>query len=472
MSENNRVIEKQQLERQNAFCQSNAAMLRQKLGRRPIACVNTFGCQQNEADSELIRAMLFDMDFDFCDSTEGADLIIFNTCAIREHAEMRVFGNVGETSHIKKANPNAIICVCGCMVQQQHVADKIKNSFPYVDLVFGTHALYRFPELLSSRLNGGKRIFDLSGDEKGVILEGISPVRKQGPAAWLSIMYGCNNYCTYCVVPYVRGRERSRSPEAVVEDFKDLIAQGYKDITLLGQNVNSYGSDQNGDCDFSQLLEMLDAIPGDHRIRFMTSHPKDATKRLFDTMAKCKHVCHSIHLPVQAGNDKVLSDMNRGYTSEKYIELVNYARSIMPDLTVTSDIIVGFPGESESEFEHTLDLLKTVRFDSLFTFIYSSRKGTKAAEMQGHIPRDVQQNRFDRLLEVQNIISREINEQYVGKKIRVLVDGFGGDEHYPLSARTDGFKLVHVIADEKHIGNYIDVIIEKRSTWALFGRMV
>ncbi len=471
MSRNNKVIPSHLLEQQHAFSEQNRNIMELRLGRQPKACTVTFGCQQNEADTELIRGMFVDMGFAFVDNTEDADVIIFNTCAIREHAEMRVFGNVGETSHIKKANPNAIVCVCGCMAQQKHIADKLKESYPYVDIVFGTHALYKFPQLLNKRLNGAKRIFDLSGDDEGVIIEGVEPVRKEGVQTWLSIMYGCNNYCSYCVVPYVRGRERSREPEVIVEEFKKLVKAGYKDITLLGQNVNSYGNDIQDGCDFAELLKMIDDIEGDYRIRFMTSHPKDATNKLFDVMAASKHICHSIHLPVQAGSNKVLKDMNRRYTREKYLELVAYARSVMPDITITSDIIVGFPGETEEDFEQTLDLLKTVRFDSLFTFIYSKREGTEAAKMDGHIPRDVQQKRFDRLLEVQNTVSREINATYVGRTMRVLIDGIGDDKEYILSSRTEGFKLVHVKADESLIGSYAEVEIERRSTWALFGRV-
>ncbi len=468
MGDTGRVISHEQLDSLQAYCKDNAELLRARFGRAPKAYTVTFGCQQNEADTELITGMLYDMGFSIAPCAGEADLVLFNTCAIREHAETRVFGNVGETSHLKKAKPNVIICICGCMAQQPHIAARIKNSYPYVDILFGTHALHRFPQMLNSRLRGGKRVFDIEGDERGMIIEGVEPRREKGVRAWLSIMSGCNNYCSYCVVPHVRGRERCRTPEAVLSELKGLVASGYKDITLLGQNVNSY--DGGGGCDFSELLRRADAIEGDFRLRFMTSHPKDAGERLFDTMAGCKKVCRSIHLPVQAGSDRVLESMNRRYTAEKYLRLIGYARDVMPDIAITSDIIVGFPGETEDDFERTIELLERVRFDSLFTFIYSKRRGTKAADMPDAFSREDKQARFDRLLDVQDKISREINDGFVGKTVRVLVDGFGGDPVYPLSARTDGFKLVHVDGPESLIGSYADVYIEKRSTWALMGR--
>lgn len=471
MSQKERVISKEALLLQQDYAAQVRRLYHTKLPRQPLACAVTFGCQQNEADTELIRGMLTDMGFGLTEDETRADLLIFNTCAIREHAEMRVFGNVGQTSHYKKANPDVIICVCGCMPQQPQVAEKIKNSYPYVDIVFGTHALYKFPQLLYQRLTGGKRVFDISGDERGMIWEDMPAVRREGPGAWLSIMYGCNNFCSYCIVPYVRGRERSRAPEKVVEELKMLVQQGYRDITLLGQNVNSYGLDQEDFPDFAGLLEKCNAVPGDFRIRFMTSHPKDATPRLFDTMAACEKVCHSIHLPVQCGSNRVLKEMNRRYDREKYLELVRYARSVMPDLTITSDIIVGFPGETEAEFEETLSLLEEVRFDSLFTFIYSRREGTRAASMPDPVSREEKQRWFDRLLEVQNRISREINAGYVGRTMKVLIDGRSEDPNYDLTGRTEGFKLVHLHGDSKCIGQYANAEIDRSSTWALFGKV-
>ena len=471
MNQKSKVISPEELARQQMFSAYNRDLLLKKYGRQPLACPVTFGCQQNEADTELIRGMLVDMGYGFTDQVEKADFVLFNTCAIREHAEQRVFGNVGEVTHLKKHNPSIMIAVCGCMAQQQHIADKLKASYPGVDLVFGTHALCRLPELMNRRLRGGKRVFDLEGDQWGVVPEGIRPIRKEGPNAWLSIMYGCNNFCTYCIVPHVRGRERSRTMDAVLADFKQLVAEGYKDITLLGQNVNSYGKDLPDAPDFATLLENINAIPGDFRVRFMTSHPKDASPRLFDVMARCEKVCNSIHLPVQAGNNRVLKEMNRHYTREQYLELVRYARSVMPDLTITSDIIVGFPGETEEEFEETLSLLREVRYDSLFTFIYSPRKGTKAAEMPDPVSRQEKQVWFDRLLELQNTISREKNDPYVGKTLPILLDGYSEDENYTYTGRTEGFKLVHVKGPEGLVGQCLPVEIDRRSTWALFGKV-
>ena len=470
MSREQIVLTQEERNIQLDFAQRVRQSYHDRLGRQPMGCVVTFGCQQNEADSELIRGMLIDMGFGLTDDETKADVLIFNTCAIREHAEMRVFGNVGQTSHYKKENPDMVICVCGCMPQQPQVAEKIKKSYPYVDIVFGTHALWQFPQLLYRRITQKKRVFDISGE--GRIWDGMPPVRKSGPSAWLSIMYGCNNFCSYCIVPYVRGRERSRHPDVVIAELKELVAQGYKDITLLGQNVNSYGLDQADFPDFAGLLERCNAVPGDFRIRFMTSHPKDASPRLFETMAKCEKVCHSIHLPVQCGSNRVLQEMNRRYTVEHYLELVESARKWMPDLTITSDIIVGFPGETEAECDETIALLEKVRFDSLFTFIYSRREGTRAATMSDPATRQEKQKWFDKLLAVQNRISREKNAQYVGKTLEVLVDGRSEDPNYDLTARTEGFKLVHICGSEDLIGQTVQVEIERSSTVALFGKVI
>ena len=470
MSREQIVLTQEERNIQLDFAQRVRQSYHDRLGRQPMGCVVTFGCQQNEADSELIRGMLIDMGFGLTDDETKADVLIFNTCAIREHAEMRVFGNVGQTSHYKKENPDMVICVCGCMPQQPQVAEKIKKSYPYVDIVFGTHALWQFPQLLYRRITQKKRVFDISGE--GRIWDGMPPVRKSGPSAWLSIMYGCNNFCSYCIVPYVRGRERSRHPDVVIAELKELVAQGYKDITLLGQNVNSYGLDQADFPDFAGLLELCNAVPGDFRIRFMTSHPKDASPRLFETMAKCEKVCHSIHLPVQCGSNRVLQEMNRRYTVEHYLELVESARKWMPDLTITSDIIVGFPGETEEECDETIALLEKVRFDSLFTFIYSRREGTRAATMPDPATRQEKQKWFDKLLAVQNRISREKNAEYVGKTLEVLVDGASEDPNYDLTARTEGFKLVHICGSEDLIGQTVLVEIERSSTVALFGKVI
>ncbi|MDY4633935.1 MAG: tRNA (N6-isopentenyl adenosine(37)-C2)-methylthiotransferase MiaB [Candidatus Limivicinus sp.] len=440
-------------------------------GRRPLAMVDTYGCQQNEADSEKLRGYLAMMGYGFTQDEFQADVIVVNTCAVREHAEMRVLGNVGALNHSKKARPGQIIAVCGCMVQQEHMAQKLKQSYPVVDLVFGPHELWRFPELLLQVMTKHKRVFATEKND-GVVAEGIPNKRDSGVKAWLSIMYGCNNFCSYCVVPYVRGRERSRRPEDVVAEAKELVAAGYKEITLLGQNVNSYGRDLGLDVDFSDLIRMINDIPGDFLIRFMTSHPKDATEKLFKTMAECEKCAHQLHLPVQAGNDRILKVMNRGYTSEKYLVQVALARSYMPDLVLTTDIIVGFPNESEEEFEDTIRLVEQVRYDAMFTFIYSKRVGTPAAAMPDPYTREDKQRHFDRLTEVANRISGEKHKEYEGKTLRVLVDGETGRDEYNLSSRTNGGRLVHLKGDKALIGRFVDVKITASNTWALYGEVL
>ena len=314
----------------------------------PVACVDTFGCQQNVADGQKLMGMLADSGFTFTEDAKEADLVILNTCAVREHAEQRVFGNLGILTHTKKENPEQVICLCGCMAQEERVSKRVKESYRHVDLVFGPHALWKFPELLWQVYETRKRVFAVD-NEDGTIAEGIPVVREKGVKAWVSIMYGCNNFCSYCIVPYVRGRERSRDPQCVLQEVRELVAAGYKDITLLGQNVNSYGNDLDLDYHFPDLLEDIDKIPGEYLIRFMSSHPKDATNRLFDVMAKCSHVAKQLHLPFQSGNDRVLNEMNRRYTREKYLEEIRYAKSVMPGLVLTSDVIIGFPGETEQK---------------------------------------------------------------------------------------------------------------------------
>ena len=440
-------------------------------GRRPLAMVDTYGCQQNEADSEKLRGYLAMMGYGFTQDEFQADVIVVNTCAVREHAEMRVLGNVGALNHSKKARPGQIIAVCGCMVQQEHMAQKLKQSYPVVDLVFGPHELWRFPELLLQVMTKHKRVFATEKND-GVVAEGIPNKRDSGVKGWLSIMYGCNNFCSYCVVPYVRGRERSRRPEDVVAEAKELVAAGYKEITLLGQNVNSYGRDLGLDVDFSDLIRMINDIPGDFLIRFMTSHPKDATEKLFKTMAECEKCAHQLHLPVQAGNDRILKVMNRGYTSEKYLAQVALARKYMPDLVLTTDIIVGFPNESEEEFEDTIKLVEQVRYDAMFTFIYSKRVGTPAAAMPDPYTREDKQRHFDRLTEVANRISGEKHKEYEGKTLRVLVDGETGRDEYNLSSRTNGGRLVHLKGDKALIGRFVVVKITASNTWALYGEVV
>ena len=464
-----KVIDPEQVRRQEQICAEIFDVVTAD-GKRPLAMVDTYGCQQNEADSEKIRGYLAEMGYGFTQDEFQADVIVVNTCAVREHAEMRVLGNVGALNHSKKARPSQIVAVCGCMVQQEHMAEKLKKSYPVVDLVFGPHELWRFPELLQQVMRKGKRVFATQAD-LGVVVEGIPQQRDGKVKAWLSIMYGCNNFCTYCVVPYVRGRERSREPEQVVAEARELVAQGYKEITLLGQNVNSYGKDLDSDVDFADLIRMVNAIPGDFLIRFMTSHPKDATEKLFQTMAACEKCAHQLHLPVQAGNDRILKAMNRSYTREKYLQQVALARRYMPDLVLTTDIIVGFPGETEEEFADTLSLCEEVRYDAMFTFIYSKRVGTPAASMPDPYTRADKQKHFDALTELSNRISGEKHREYEGRTLRVLIDGETGREEYNLSSRTNGGRLVHLKGDPAWIGRFADVTITASNTWALYGEI-
>ncbi len=460
-------IPRAELERQREICFG----IRERIaasGRRPLALVDTYGCQQNEADSEELRGYIELMGYGFTDDENAADLIVVNTCAVRGHAEMRVLGNVGALVHAKARNPGLLVAVCGCMVQQPHMAEKIKKSFRVVDLVFGPHELWRFPELYKRARDTRRRVF-MAPPSEGVVAEGL-PVKRSGSVkAWLSIMYGCNNFCTYCIVPYVRGRERSRRFDDVVAEARGLVEAGYKDITLLGQNVNSYGRDLDEGRDFADLIRAINGIPGDFLIRFMTSHPRDATEKLFRAMAECEKCAKHIHLPVQSGSDRILREMNRHYGREKYLEEVRLARSLMPELVLTTDIIVGFPGETEADFNETMSLIEEVRYDAMFTFIFSPREGTKAAAMPDPVPREEKQKWFDRLVERANEISAEKHAAYIGTRQRVLVDGATGRSPWNLSARTNGGRLVHLKGGEELIGRFIDADINGGNTWALYG---
>ena len=440
-------------------------------GVTPKALVDTFGCQQNVADSQNIMGMLRAMGCELTEDVNQADIVVLNTCAIRDHAEKRVYGTLGALTHTKKANPEQIICLCGCMAQRGEVAEKVRKSYRHVDLVFGPQAMWKFPELLHQVYTRRGRVFSVE-DEHGHIAEGMPVVREGGIRAWVSIMYGCNNFCSYCIVPYVRGRERSREAEHILSECRELIASGIKEITLLGQNVNSYGKDLENPMDFADLLAEIDKIEGDYLIRFMTSHPKDASQKLFDTMARCKHVAHQLHLPVQSGNSRVLKEMNRGYTREQYLEKVNYAKRVMPDLVLTSDIIIGFPGETEDEAMDTVSLIREVRYDALFTFIYSPRPGTPAARMPDPATRAEKQVWFDKLCDAQNEISQELHREYVGRTVTVLVDSESGEEEYNLSSRTAGGRLVHLKGDAALVGQYVSAKITDSNTWALFGEAI
>ena len=460
------VISQTELESQFAYCDKIAAYW-QSQGVAPTAYVETYGCQQNEADSEKLRGYLAQSGYGIVSEAEGADVVIMNTCAIREHAEQRVFGNLGALTHTKRRHPRQKIFLCGCMAGETKVSERIKHSYPHVDGVFSTHHLWQFPEILWNVLNRKKRQFFVE-DEPGSIAEGIPQVRDSKLKTWVSIMYGCNNFCTYCIVPYVRGRERSRQPEDILNECRTLVESGAKEITLLGQNVNSYGKDLNCGMDFADLLAAIAEIPGDFLIRFMTSHPRDASFKLFDTMAKYPKIAKQLHLPFQSGSSRVLKAMNRHYDRETYLEKVLYAKKVMPDLVLTSDVIVGFPGETEEEFEETISLIQQVHYDSLFTFIFSPRPGPPPASMEAPPPKEEKNRRFDKLCAVQNAISEEIHNSYIGKAMRCLVDGRDKDM---LTARTEGGRLVRFAGCDSLIGSYQNITITGATTWSLTGEL-
>lgn len=435
------------------------------------AYILTFGCQQNEADSEKLSGMAEAMGYAIVDKPEDADLIVVNTCAIREHAEQKALSTVGQFKHLKNKKPSLVIAVCGCMVAQEHRQNDIKFRYPYVNFIFGTTALHKFPELLYKNLTERKRLY-YNEEAARTVAEGLPIKRNNGYKAWVSVMYGCNNFCSYCIVPYVRGRERSRRPEDIYAEVRELVEAGYKDITLLGQNVNSYGKDGDFDCDFADLLDRLASIEGDYTLHFMTSHPKDATHKLIDVMAKHDRIAKHFHLPMQSGSDAVLHKMNRRYDTEKYYGIVEYIREKMPECVITSDIIVGFPGETDEDFAGTLNMLRKVGFDMLYSFIYSPRKGTPAAEMEDQIPRSVQNARFDRLLETQNAIALEKNLPMVGKTVRVLCDGESKTNSETYSGRTEGNKIVFFEGEPEDKGNFVNVKIDRAEAFALYGEKV
>ncbi|MBQ9802449.1 MAG: tRNA (N6-isopentenyl adenosine(37)-C2)-methylthiotransferase MiaB [Clostridia bacterium] len=436
-------------------------------GSTPPRCfVLTFGCQQNVADSEKLAGMVEEMGYEITATAEEADLILVNTCAIREHAEQKALSVVGQYKHLKEKNPALIIGICGCMVAQEHRRTELKKSYPYVSFTLCTSVIYRLPQYLAEVIANGKRI--MRGEEEHTVAEG-APIRRESTyRASVSIMYGCNNFCSYCIVPYVRGRERSREPAAVIAEVRDLVAKGYKDITLLGQNVNSYGRDRADGYAFPQLLADLDRIEGDYTLHFMTSHPKDATRELVDVMAASRHVAHSFHLPLQAGSDRILKLMNRHYDRAKYLDILDYMREKMPDIAVTSDIIVAFPSETEEEFDQTLQMLRRARFDMIYSFIYSPRKGTPAAEMEGQVPHDVAAARMTRLLALQNDIADAQNAKLVGKTVRVLSEGQSKNDAAVYTGRTDQNKIVF-FAEPVPEGEWVMVKIERAAAFALYG---
>ena len=392
-----------------------------------------------------------------------------NTCAIREHAEQKALSTVGQYKHLKAKNPEMLLGVCGCMVTQEHRVNDIKFRYPYVDFVFGTSSLHRLPEVILDKLEKGKRVY-CPEEKEYLVQEGIPIHRENTYRAWVSIMYGCNNFCSYCIVPYVRGRERSRASDAIYDEVKTLVNEGYRDITLLGQNVNSYGKELEENLDFADLIERLASIEGDYRLHFMTSHPKDATRKLIDVMTESEHIAKHFHLPLQSGSDSILKKMNRHYDTEKYLGIVDYMREKMPNLAITSDIIVGFPGETEEDFEATLAMLRRVKFDMIYSFIYSPRKGTPAAEMEDQVPPEVQKTRFEKLLAVQHEISLEKNLPLVGKTVRVLCDGVSKTNEDVYSGRTEEGKIVFFEGEECDKGNFVMINIERAEAFALYGQ--
>ena len=446
--------------------------------RSPLVYVETYGCQQNEADSEKLLGMACEVGYVKTDCKENADLILVNTCAVREHAELKALSNTGQLKHIKDKNPRLIIGVCGCMVQQEHRTGDIKNRYPYVDFVFGTNKIFDFVSILNEVILRKKRMFFVESydDNPGDFDENVPVIRSHTNKAWVSVMYGCNNFCTYCVVPYVRGRERSRSSDAIVDEIKTLLSSGYSDITLLGQNVNSYGKDLSNGENFVSLLKKIEEIPENFVLRFMTSHPKDATRELFDFIAKSQKLEHHFHLPLQSGSNRILSLMNRKYTRESFFELCDYARSVIPDITFTTDIIVGFPGETEEDFLDTLDALSRVRFDSVFSFVYSKRVGTKAASMDNQIDDQTKKDRMGRLLALQQSIAVTNNSIMNGLVFEVMVEGDSKHDKNVYAGRTKDGKLIHfpkVSVDNAFApGDIVKVRVVDAQAYTIYGEYI
>lgn len=433
--------------------------------------IETWGCQMNERDSEILAGFMEKMGYRQTNDHDDADVIILNTCCVREKAEKKVYGKLGEYKRLKSKNPELILAICGCMVQQPEVAAKIRQRAPYVDLLFGTHNLHQLPDLLEQVKRSRESIVEI-WEQEGKVVEDLPSHRAHGVKAYVSITYGCNNFCTYCIVPYVRGRERSRRPEDILNEIAKLGQAGYKEVTLLGQNVNSYGKDLEEKVDFADLLARIESIPGIEWVRYMTSHPRDFSEKLIDTIAASRKVCEHFHLPIQAGSNTILEKMNRGYTREHYLDLITRICAKVPNCSVTTDLIVGFPGETEKDFQDTLEIVETVRFDAAYTFIYSPRKGTPAARMPFQVEENIKKERLQRLMELQNRISREINENLVGQIVDGLVEGFSKNNPSKLSARTRTNKIIIFEGDPDLMGRIIPFKIKEAQTWNLLGEPV
>lgn len=467
-------MERKEYERDNPFIKELKKDLdeyKEKTGKTKKSMIVTYGCQMNEHDSEVMEAILHDIGYEMTEDKNEADMIIINTCLIRENAELRVYGKLGEYKALKKKKPNMIIAVCGCMMQKEEPRKEIKTKYRFVDLIFGTHNLYKLPELLYNMKQSENMMIDV-WEESGNIIEGIPARRKYDYKAFVNIMYGCNNFCTYCVVPYTRGRERSREVSDIVSEIEELVKEGTKEVTLLGQNVNSYGKTLDSQTTFADLLREVDKIEGLDRVRFMTSHPKDLSDDLIEAMKECDSVCEQIHLPFQAGSDRILKSMNRRYTKEHYLNLIEKIRKAIPDITISTDIIVGFPGETYEDFEETLDVVRKAKYDSAFTFLYSMREGTPAARMEEQVPEEEKNRRFQELLDVLHPINNERNQRMLGKTESVLVEGVSKNDETTLAGRTRGGKLVHFKGDNSLIGEIVNVKITEAKTWSLEGEIV
>ena len=433
--------------------------------------IETWGCQMNEEDSEKLSGMLKSIGYSKTDNLKEAGIIIYNTCCVRENAENKVFGNLGELKHLKKENPDLIIAICGCMMQQEGMADKILKKFPHVNIIFGTHNAFKFPEYLNRVKTEGVQVKEIYNKETEIV-EGIPVDRESSVKAFVTIMYGCNNFCTYCVVPYVRGRERSRKSEDIIKEIKDLVSKGYKEITLLGQNVNSYGKGLEEDIDFAKLLRKVNEVEGLERVRFMSSHPKDLTKDVILAIKECDKICEQVHLPVQSGSNRILKKMNRNYTKESYLELIDLIKKEIPDVTLTTDIIVGFPGETEEDFLDTLDLVNKVEYDSAFTFIYSRRNNTPADMMLNQVPDEDKHHRFDRLVKSINDSVIKKNKAYENKIVEVLVEGPSKNGKSKFTGRTRNGKLVNFTGENVTIGDLVNVKILRAQPFSLIGEVV
>ncbi|MBR2190852.1 MAG: tRNA (N6-isopentenyl adenosine(37)-C2)-methylthiotransferase MiaB [Eubacterium sp.] len=440
------------------------------LGRKLTACVVTFGCQMNFKDSEKLVGILTEMGYEETDD-EHADLVLYNTCTVRENANFKIYGRLGYLSKIKEKNPDMIVGLCGCMMQEKHVVDKLNKSYRFIDLIFGTHNLYNFAELMYERLSENHKVEEiLEGTDK--IVEDLPTIRKYSFKSGVNIMFGCNNFCSYCIVPYVRGRERSRKPEDIVKEIEKLVSEGVVEIMLLGQNVNSYGKTLDDPISFAELLRRVTEVEGLKRIRFMTSHPKDLSDELIETMHSSDKICKQFHLPMQSGSNRILKEMNRHYTREDYLEIVRKLRESVPDIGLSTDIIVGFPGETEEDFQDTLELIKECRFDSVFTFIYSKRTGTPAAEMPNQVEESVIKDRFNRLLKVVNQISNEKINEKLGETVDVLIEEKNEKLENFVSGRLSNNTVVHVPGDESLIGTIQNVKLNKAKGFYYMGEIV